>query len=99
MLDVPLASKLAFQRLKNVFSVLVDYATYSQSFLVIDRIHNPSPCSELLIEVALRANGGTPPIVMVLDSRTRIERANDMLDELITCGFLIDQEATYKKDV
>jgi len=98
MLEVPLASKLAFQRLKNVFSVLVDYATYSMSFLVIDRIHNSSPCSELLIEIALRSNSGER-VVLVMDSRTRLERANQMLEDLINCGFLIDQEATYKKEV
>ena len=38
MLDIPLASKLAFQRLKNVFAVFVDYATYSQSVVVVDRL-------------------------------------------------------------
>ena len=29
MLEVPLASKLAFQRLKNVFAVFIDYAIFS----------------------------------------------------------------------
>ena len=100
MLEIPLASKLAFQRLKNVFAVLVDYATYSESFLVIDRIHNPSPTAELMIEVAMRANTGSPPTsVMVMDSRTRLERANKMLEELIHVGFLIDQESEYRKVV
>ena len=54
MLDVSLASKLAFQRLKNVFSVLVDYASFSASFLLIDRIHNWSPTAELMLELAIK---------------------------------------------
>ena len=97
MLDIPLASKLAFQRLKNVFAVLVDYATYSDSFLVIDRLHNASPTAELMIEVALRANTGKNPLVMVMDSRPRLEKADAMLKALIDCKFLIDEEKAYKK--
>ena len=100
MLEVPLASKLAFQRLLNVFSVLVDYAGYSNSYIVIDRVHNASATAELMIEVALRKNaatGGTPPVVLVMDSRPRLEAANKMLTDLISCGFLIDEEKAYKR--
>ena len=98
MLDVPLASKLAFQRLKNVFAVLVDYTTYSRSFLVIDRVANPSPTAELMLEVALRASPVNKElVVLVMDSRPRLEKANNMLQELIDCGFLIDQEKAYKE--
>ena len=79
------------QRLKNVFSVLVDYCLFSEAFLIIDRIHNPSAMAELMIEVSLRAAGGTPPVVLVSDSRSRLERANLMLMQLIKCGFLVDQ--------
>ena len=98
LLDVPLASKLAFQRLKNVFAVLVDYTTYSRSFLVIDRVANPSPTAELMLEVALRASPVNKElVVLVMDSRPRLEKANNMLQELIDCGFLIDQEKAYKE--
>ena len=38
MLDVPLVNQLAFQRLLNVFVVLVDFAIYSNSYIVIDRL-------------------------------------------------------------
>ena len=95
MLDIPLVSKILFQRLKNVFTVLVDYANYSDSFLVIDRIHNPSATAELLLEVALRANGSNST-VLVMDARARLETANVMLQQLIDCGFLVDQEEKYK---
>ena len=95
MLDIPLVSKILFQRLKNVFTVLVDYANYSDSFLVIDRIHNPSATAELLLEVALRANGSNST-VLVMDARARLETANVMLQQLIDCGFLVDQEGKYK---
>ena len=97
MLDIPLASKLAFQRLKNVFAVLVDYCRYSESFLVVDRISNGSPTAELMIEVALRANTGKNPTVLYMDSRPRLEKAYAMLKALIECKFLVDQEKAYKK--
>jgi len=97
MLDPSLASKLAFQRLKNVFSVLIDYATFSQVFLVIDKNQNSSPTAELMIEIALRGNTGLNPKVVVMDSRPRLERAAAMLQALIECKFLIDQELAYKK--
>ena len=38
-------------------------------------------------------------MVLVIDSRPRLERANMMLQALIDCKFLIDQEAEYKPAV
>jgi len=95
MLEIPLAAKLAFQRLINVFSVLVDYTSYSASFLVIDRMHNMSCTTELMIEIALRRNQGTPPVVLLMDSRKRITQATIKLKKLIACGFLIDETKAY----
>ena len=51
-----------------------------------------------MLEIALRANSGQQPIVMVMDSRTRLERANEMLNALIKVGFLVDQDE-YKKEL
>ena len=95
MVNVPLASKLAFQRMQNVFAVLVDYAEFSNSFIVIDRVHNLSPTAEISIEVALRKNQGTGPVVLVMDSRPRLEAANKMLRDLVAAGFLHDEEKAY----
>ena len=36
------------------------------------------------------------PTVLVMDSRPRLESANKMLNDLIECGFLIDEERAYK---
>jgi len=74
----------------------VDYAAYSQAFIVIDKNQNSSPMAELMLEVALRANTGQAPVVLVMDSRPRLEKANAMLKALIDCKFFIDQEKTYK---
>ena len=71
----------------------------SNSYIVIDRVHNPSPTAELMIEVALRKNGVSSTsglTVLVMDSRARLEAANKMLNDLIECKFLIDEERTYK---
>ena len=88
MLEVPLVNKLAFQRLLNVFSVLVDFSMYSNSFIVIDRIHNFSATAELMLEIALRKNPTSTPTVMVLDCKARIEKANHKLKELKRANFL-----------
>ena len=88
MLDVPLVNKLAFQRLLNVFSVLVDYAMYSNSFICIDRVHNFSCAAELMLELALRKNPTVTPTVLVIDSKARLEKANHKLKELKRARFL-----------
>ena len=88
MLDVPLVNKLAFQRLLNVFSVLVDYANVSNSFIAIDRIQNFSCTAELMLELALRKNPTTAPTVLVFDSKLRLEKANHKLKELKLARFL-----------
>ena len=95
MLEVPLSAKLAFQKLLNVFVVLVDYATFAESFIIIDRINNMSNTAELMIEIALRKNGGTPPTVMLLDHKDRLLEADTKLKQLIQCGFLIDEDKAY----
>ena len=88
MLEVPLVNKLAFQRLLNVFTVLVDYAIYSSSFIVTDRIHNFSPTAELMLELALRKNPTTTPTVLAIDSKSRLVKANHKLKELKRAKFL-----------
>ena len=88
MLDVPLVNKLAFQRLLNVFSVLVDYAIYSNSFICIDRVHNFSCTAELMLELALRKNPTVTPVVLVIDCKARLEKANHKLKELKRARFL-----------
>ena len=95
MLDVPLAAKLAFQKLLNVFAVLVDYTSYSASFLVVDRMHNMSNTPELMLEMALRRNPTSAPVVLLIDSRQRLQEATKKLKGLIDCGFLIDEEKAY----
>lgn len=95
MLEVPLAAKLAFQRLLNVFAVLVDYTAYSASFLVIDRIYNMSNTPELMLELALRRNPKNPPTVLLMDSKKRLVEATLKLKQLQACGFLIDEMKRY----
>ena len=74
MLEVPLVNRLAFQRLLNVFDVLVDFANYSGSYIVIDRLQNMSCTAELMLEVALRKNPTTAPMVLVLDCKSRLRK-------------------------
>ena len=88
MLEVPLVNKLAFQRLLNVFSVLVDYAIYSNSYIVVDRVQNFSPTAELMLELALRKNPTSTPVVLYVDSKARLEKANHKLKELKRAKFL-----------
>ena len=101
MLEVPLAAKLAFQRLINVFDVLVQYAGYANSFIVIDRIYNMSCTAELCLELAIRRDPGIAtsftPIILVIDSRARLQEATRKLRALIDCGFLIDEEKEHGK--
>ena len=88
MLEVPLVNKLAFQRLLNVFTVLVEYAINSKSYIVIDRIHNYSCTAELMLELALRKNPTSTPPVIVLDTKTRLVKANHKLKQLKRANFL-----------
>ena len=88
MSEVPLVNQLAFQRLLNVFEVLLKYAQSTESFIVIDRLQHMSPTAELMLELAMRAHGGTHPRVLVLDCRERLKRANDKLKQLKAANFL-----------
>lgn len=95
MLEIPLSAKLAFRKLVNVFTVLVDYTGYSGSFLVVDRMNNMSNTAELMLEVALRRNPTAAPTTLLMDSRKRLQDATIKLKQLIDCGFLIDEEKEY----
>ena len=88
MLEVPLVNQLAFQRLLNVFGVLINYVKSTDSFLVIDRLQHMSCTAELMLELALRNNQAAPPTVLVLDCQVRLKRANDKLRQLKAANFL-----------
>lgn len=76
MLSVPVSSKLVFQQLVHAISTLIEYVLLMGCAIVIDRVHNCSPTAELMIEVVLRKRGVTPPTVLVIDSRPRLEVRN-----------------------
>jgi len=66
-------NRMLFQKLVMVFCAILDAATLTNNWIVIDRSKGSSATAELLIEMALKQNN-LSPTVLVIERRARIEQ-------------------------